>query len=218
MLPWREIAHVLLHRYRQRSVMVALMMVAQAFVYNAIFFTYSLVLTRFFQVPDHRVALYIFPFALGNVLGPLLLGHLFDSIGRRRMIAATYLLSGAGLAATAWAFNAGMLDARSLALCWSAVFFVASAAASSAYLTASEVFPLRMRAMAISIFYAIGTGVGGFIAPVLLGWLIASGDRHAVAAGYALGACLALLAGVCALRFAVDAERRTLEEVAEWKS
>ncbi|MBN9359073.1 MAG: MFS transporter [Herbaspirillum huttiense] len=215
MLPWREIAHVLLHRYRQRSVMVALMMVAQAFVYNAIFFTYSLVLTRFFQVPDHRVALYIFPFALGNVLGPLLLGHLFDSIGRRRMIAATYLLSGAGLAATAWAFNAGMLDARSLALCWSAVFFVASAAASSAYLTASEVFPLRMRAMAISIFYAIGTGVGGFIAPVLLGWLIASGDRHAVAAGYALGACLALLAGVCALRFAVDAERRTLEEVAE---
>ncbi|MFX5784979.1 hypothetical protein ABTE36_21055, partial [Acinetobacter baumannii] len=90
------------------------------------------VLTRFFQVPDHRVALYIFPFALGNVLGPLLLGHLFDSIGRRRMIAATYLLSGAGLAATAWAFNAGMLDARSLALCWSAVFFVASAAASSA--------------------------------------------------------------------------------------
>nr|WP_034331738.1 MFS transporter [Herbaspirillum sp. B39] len=218
MLPWREIAHVLLHRYRQRSVMVALMMVAQAFVYNAIFFTYSLVLTRFFQVPDHRVALYIFPFALGNVLGPLLLGHLFDSIGRRRMIAATYLLSVAGLAATAWAFNAGMLDARSLALCWSAVFFVASAAASSAYLTASEVFPLRMRAMAISIFYAIGTGVGGFVAPVLLGWLIASGDRHAVAAGYALGACLALLAGVCALRFAVDAERRTLEEVAEWKS
>ncbi|WP_413458282.1 MFS transporter [Herbaspirillum huttiense] len=218
MLPWREIAHVLLHRYRQRSVMVALMMVAQAFVYNAIFFTYSLVLTRFFQVPDHRVALYIFPFALGNVLGPLLLGHLFDSIGRRRMIAATYLLSGAGLAATAWAFNAGLLDARSLALCWSAVFFVASAAASSAYLTASEVFPLRMRAMAISIFYAIGTGVGGFVAPVLLGWLIASGDRHAVAAGYALGACLALLAGGCALRFAVDAERRTLEEVAEWKN
>ncbi len=218
MLPWREIAHVLLHRYRQRSVMVALMMVAQAFVYNAIFFTYSLVLTRFFQVPDHRVALYIFPFALGNVLGPLLLGHLFDSIGRRRMIAATYLLSGAGLAATAWAFNAGLLDARSLALCWSAVFFVASAAASSAYLTASEVFPLRMRAMAISIFYAIGTGVGGFVAPLLLGWLIASGDRHAVAAGYALGACLALLAGGCALRFAVDAERRTLEEVAEWKS
>ncbi|WP_343653858.1 MFS transporter [Herbaspirillum sp.] len=217
MLPWREMAQVLLHRYRQRSLMVALMMVAQAFVYNAIFFTYALVLTRFFQVPDHRVALYIFPFALGNVLGPLVLGHLFDTIGRRRMIAATYLLSGAGLAATAWAFNAGLLDATTLALCWSAVFFVASAAASSAYLTASEVFPLRMRAMAISIFYAIGTGVGGFIAPLLLGWLIASGDRHAVAAGYALGACLALLAGACALRWAVDAERRTLEDVAEWR-
>ncbi|WP_026052334.1 MFS transporter [Herbaspirillum rubrisubalbicans] len=218
MMAWREIAQVLLHRYRQRSLMVALMMVAQAFVYNAIFFTYSLVLTRFFNVPDHRVALYIFPFALGNVLGPLLLGQLFDTIGRRRMIAATYLLAGAGLAATAWAFNAGWLDARTLALCWSAVFFVASAAASSAYLTASEVFPLRMRAMAISIFYAIGTGVGGFVAPVLLGWLIASGDPHAVAAGYALGACLALLAGGCAWRWAVDAERRTLEDVAEWKN
>jgi MFS family permease len=132
------------------------------------------------------------------------------------MIAATYLLSGAGLAATAWAFQAGLLDALGLALCWSAVFFVASAAASSAYLTASEVFPLRMRAMAISIFYAIGTGVGGFIAPLLLGWLIASGDRHAVAAGYALGACWPCWR-VPALRWAVDAERRTLEDVAEWK-
>ncbi|WDZ95953.1 MFS transporter [Herbaspirillum sp. WKF16] len=215
MLTLREIAAILLHRYRARSLMVALMMIAQAFVYNAIFFTYSLVLTRFYQIPDNRVALYIFPFALGNVLGPILLGHLFDSIGRRRMIAATYLLAGAGLAATAWAFNAGLLTALTLALCWSAVFFVASAAASSAYLTASEVFPLQMRAMAISIFYAVGTGVGGFIAPVLFGWLIASGDRHAVAAGYALGAVLALIAGLCALRFAVDAERRGLEEVAE---
>ena len=217
MLSWREIAQVLLHHYRARSLMVALMMVAQAFVYNAIFFTYSLVRTRFFQVPDTRVALYLFPFALGNVLGPLLLGHLFDSIGRRRMIAATYLLAGLGLAATATAFSAGWLDALGLALCWSAVFFVASAAASSAYLTASEVFPLQMRAMAIAIFYAIGTGVGGFIAPALLGWLIASGDRQAVAAGYAVGAVLALLAGLCALRWAVDAERRTLEEVAELK-
>lgn len=215
MLSLGEIAHVLLRHYRVRSLMVALMMVAQAFIYNAIFFTYSLVLTRFYQVPDNRVALYIFPFALGNVLGPLLLGHLFDSLGRRRMIAVTYLLSGIGLAATAWAFDGGLLNALTLALCWSAVFFVASAAASSAYLTASEVFPLQMRAMAISIFYAVGTGTGGFIAPVLFGWLIASGDRHAVAQGYALGAALAVAAGLCALRFAVDAERKGLEEVAE---
>ncbi|TWC69530.1 MFS transporter [Herbaspirillum sp. SJZ099] len=215
MLNLGEIAHVLLRHYRARSLMVALMMVAQAFIYNAIFFTYSLVLTRFYQVPDNRVALYIFPFALGNVLGPLLLGHLFDSLGRRRMIAATYLLSGIGLAATAWAFDAGLLDALTLALCWSAVFFVASAAASAAYLTASEVFPLQMRAMAISIFYAIGTGTGGFIAPALFGWLIAGGDRHAVAGGYALGAALAIAAGLCALKFAVDAERKGLEEVAE---
>lgn len=212
---WRTILQVLVQRYRARSVMVALMMVAQAFVYNAIFFTYSLVLTRFFQVPDNRVAWYIFPFALGNVLGPLVLGHLFDSVGRRRMIAATYLLSGAGLAATAWAFDAGRLDALILALCWSAVFFVASAAASSAYLTASEVFPLPMRAMAIAIFYAIGTGTGGFIAPALLGWLISSGDRHAVAGGYAVGAVLAMLAGVFALRWAVDAERRALEDISD---
>ncbi|MBO9536271.1 MFS transporter [Herbaspirillum sp.] len=209
------IAHVLLRRYRTRSMMVVLMMVAQAFVYNAIFFTYGLVLTRFYQVPDNRVALYIFPFALGNVLGPLLLGHLFDSLGRRRMIAATYLLSGIGLAATAWAFDAGLLNALTLALCWSAVFFVASAAASSAYLTASEVFPLQMRALAIAIFYAVGTGTGGFIAPALFGRLIAGGDRHAVAGGYALGAALAIAAGLCALKFAVDAERKGLEEVSE---
>lgn len=211
----RSIAAVLLHHYRARSLMVTVMMVAQAFVYNAIFFTYSLVLTRFYNVPDHRVALYIFPFALGNVLGPMLLGHFFDSWGRRRMIATTYLLAGLGLALTAWAFNAGLLNALTLALCWSAVFFVASAAASSAYLTASEVFPLHMRAVAISVFYAIGTGVGGFLAPVLFGWLIESGDRHRVAAGYAIGAALAMIAGVCAQRFAVDAERKTLEEVAE---
>jgi MFS family permease len=214
-LPLRRIFKVLLQQYRARSALVTLMMVAQAFVYNAIFFTYSLVLTRFYGVQDNRVALYIFPFALGNVLGPLLLGHLFDSLGRRRMIALTYILSGIGLALTAWAFTAGLLTALTQALCWSVVFFVASAAASSAYLTASEVFPLQMRAMAISIFYAVGTGTGGFIAPVLFGWLIDSGDRHSVAIGYAVGAALAVLAGVAALRYGVNAERKALEEVAE---
>lgn len=211
---WRQVAGVLLHRYRRRSVVVLAMMVAQAFVYNAIFFTYSLVLTRFYQVPDNRVALYIFPFALGNVLGPLMLGPLFDSVGRRRMIALTYGLSGIGLVFTGVAFMAGWLNAGTQALCWSVVFFVASTAASSAYLTVSEVFPLEMRALAISIFYAIGTGTGGFLAPVLFGWLIESGSRDAVAAGYGLGAALALVAGWLAQRHAVDAERRALEEVA----
>ncbi|GLC91067.1 MFS transporter [Cupriavidus sp. TA19] len=209
-----EVMRLLLRRYRQRSTITLALMVAQAFFYNAIFFTYALVLTRFYHVPDARVALYIFPFALGNAAGPFLLGPLFDQIGRRRMIAATYVLSGIGLALTGWAFVEGWLDARSQALCWSAVFFLASAAASSAYLTASEVFPLEMRALAISVFYALGTGSGGFIAPLLLGALIESGSREAVAAGYGLGAALVIIAGLLALRFGIDAERRPLEQVA----
>ncbi len=210
----REVAQVLLHRYRARSVVAMALMVSQAFFYNAIFFTYALVLTRFYGVAEENVALYIFPFALGNVLGPLLLGPLFDSVGRRRMIALTYVLAGVGLALTGWAFMMGWLDARSQALCWSAVFFLASAAASSAYLTVSEVFPLEMRAMAIAIFYAIGTGAGGFVAPLLFGMLIETGSRGAVTVGYAIGATLVIVAGLLALRYAADAERRPLEEVA----
>lgn len=210
----RQVADVLLHRYRARSVVALALMISQAFFYNAIFFTYALVLTRFYGVADGRVALYIFPFALGNVLGPLLLGPLFDRVGRRKMIALTYVLSGVGLALTGWAFMLGWLDARSQALCWSAVFFLASAAASSAYLTVSEVFPLEMRALAISIFYAIGTGAGGFVAPLLFGMLIETGSRSAVMVGYCIGAALVIVAGLLALRFAVDAERKPLEEVA----
>lgn len=212
--PLRKVAAVLLGRYRTRSMLVLAMMVAQAFVYNAIFFTYSLVLTRFYLVPDNRVALYIFPFAFGNVLGPLLLGPLFDSLGRRRMISLTYIVTGFGLALTGAAFMAGWLSAVMLAACWTVVFFVASTAASAAYLTVSEVFPLEMRALAISIFYAIGTGTGGFIAPVLFGRLIESGSRGAVAAGYAVGAVLAVFAGCLALKYAVNAERKGLEAVA----
>ncbi|AMM25644.1 MFS transporter [Variovorax sp. PAMC 28711] len=210
----REVARVLLHRYRQRSIVAMALMVSQAFFYNAIFFTYALVLTRFHGVADARVALYIFPFALGNVLGPLLLGPLFDRVGRRKMIALTYVLSGVGLALTGWAFMLGWLDAMSQALCWSAVFFLASAAASSAYLTVSEVFPLEMRALAISIFYAVGTGAGGFAAPVLFGMLIETGSRSAVMVGYCIGAALVIVAGLLALRWGVDAERKPLEEVA----
>ncbi|HEY0879278.1 MAG TPA: MFS transporter [Zeimonas sp.] len=209
-----EVVHVLFHRYRRRSVVALAMMIAQAFFYNAIFFTYALVLTRYYGVPDVRVALYIFPFALGNVLGPLLLGPLFDAVGRRTMIGLTYVLSGLGLVLTGWAFVQGWLDARSQALCWSAVFFLASAAASSAYLTVSEVFPLEMRGLAISIFYALGTGAGGFVAPALFGALIQTGSRDAVATGYLLGAGLMVLAGLLAWRFGVDAERKPLEMVA----
>lgn len=210
----REVADVLTRRYRRRSVVALAMMISQAFFYNAIFFTYSLVLTRFMGVSESGVALYIFPFALGNVLGPLILGPLFDRVGRRRMIAATYVSAGATLALTGWAFMAGLLDARSQALCWSAVFFLASAAASSAYLTVSEVFPLETRALAISAFYAVGTGAGGFAGPALFGLLIESGSRQAVAAGYALAAALVIVAGLLALRYGVDAERKPLEAIA----
>jgi MFS family permease len=210
----RAVIQVLLRRYRQRSMVALAMMVSQAFFYNAIFFTYSLVLTRFYAVPEGSVGLYIFPFALGNVLGPIMLGPLFDRIGRRKMIALTYVFSGVGLALTGWAFMLGWLDARSQALAWSAVFFLASAAASSAYLTVSEVFPLEMRALAISIFYAVGTAAGGFAAPLLFGRLIESGSRGAVTIGYGIGAALVIIAGMLALRYGVDAERKPLEEVA----
>jgi len=214
-LRWKEVAHVLLRRYPQRSAVVLALMVSQAFFYNAIFFTYSLVLTRFFDVDGSRVGLYIFPFAAGNVLGPLLLGPLFDTVGRRRMIAATYALSGLGLALVGWAFVRGLLDATGLTVAWSAVFFLASTAASSAYLTVSEVFPLEMRALAIALFYAIGTGVGGFAAPALFGALIETGSRERVFAGYLVGSALVLGAAWIAWRHAVDAEGKPLEEVAE---
>jgi len=210
----RQMLHDLLHRYRRRSVVALALMLSQAFFYNAIFFTYALVLTRFHGVAENRVALYIFPFALGNVAGPLLLGPLFDRVGRRRMIALTYIVSGIGLALTGAAFVAGWLDALGQALCWSVVFFFASAAASSAYLTVSEVFPLEMRGFAIAVFYAVGTGAGGFVAPLLFGWLVGTGSRDAVAAGYGLGALLVIAAGLIALRHGIDAERKPLEEIA----
>jgi len=209
-----EVARVLRRRYARRSLVVLALMISQAFFYNAIFFTYALVLTRFYGVADARVGLYIVPFALGNVLGPLLLGPLFDRVGRRRMIAATYALSGVGLLLIGIGFVEGALDAATQTLAWSAVFFLASAAASSAYLTVSEVFPLEMRALAISIFYAVGTGIGGFAAPALFGALVASGDRVHVFMGYAVGAVLVLLAAGIALRWGVDAERKPLEEIA----
>ena len=209
-----EVAHVLLRRYPRRSAVVLALMVSQAFFYNAIFFTYALVLTRFYDVDAARVGLFIFPFAAGNVLGPLVLGPLFDRLGRRVMIASTYALSGITLALTGLGFVAGVLDATTQTMAWSVVFFLASAAASSAYLTVSEVFPLEMRAISISIFYAVGTGIGGFAAPALFGALIATGSRANVFAGYAVGAALVIAAAAIAWRYAVDAERKPLEDIA----
>jgi MFS family permease len=213
-IAWRDVLHVILVRYRRRAVLGISLMAAQAFFYNAIFFTYALVLARFYGVPDDQVGYYIFPFAIGNFLGPLVLGRLFDSVGRRRMIAATYAISGAGLLVTGYAFSRDLLGPLGLALAWSSIFFVASAAASSAYLTVSEIFPVEMRAVAISLFYAAGTALGGFAGPPLYGAIIESGSRGALFAAYAFAATLMCAAAVIALWLGVDAERKPLEEVA----
>ena len=212
-VPWGDVIHVLAVRHRRRAVLGLTLMASQAFFYNAIFFTYALVLARFYGVPDERVGYYIFPFAIGNFLGPLLLGHLFDSVGRRVMIALTYGLAGAGLLVTGYAFQQEWLSATTQAFAWSAIFFVASAAASSAYLTVSEVFPLEMRAIAISLFYAIGTALGGFIGPPLYGAMIESGSRSALFGAYAFAAILMCVAALVTLFLGVDAERRPLEQV-----
>jgi MFS family permease len=214
LVSWDEIRQVILTRYRSRAVLCLVLMAAQAFFYNAIFFTYALVLARFYDVPDERVGYYIFPFALGNFLGPLLLGWLYDAAGRRVMIALTYGISGIALAATGYAFHEGWLTAATQTACWAAIFFVASAAASSAYLTVSEIFPLEMRAVAISIFFALGTGIGGIIGPALFGVLIESGNRTALFAGYAFAGFLMCAAAAVAAWIGVDAERRPLESVA----
>jgi MFS family permease len=213
-VPWSEIGRLMVSTYRRRAVLGLSLMASQAFFYNAIFFTYGLVLTRFYGVSDERVGAYILPFAAANFAGPLLLGRLFDSVGRRRMIALTYALSGLGLLAAGYAFARGALDARGLTLAWAGIFFVASAAASSAYLTVSEVFPLEIRAVSISIFYAIGTGLGAFLTPALFGVLVDSGSRELLFAGYALAAVLMCAAGGVALVAGVDAERKPLEAVA----
>ena len=212
--PLADVAHTLLHVHRTRTLVALALMAAQAFFYNAIFFTYALVLTTFYGVPSQHVGWYILPFAAGNVLGPLLLGRLFDTIGRRPMIAFTYLMSGLLLALTGWLFANEMLSAREQTLAWSVIFFFASAAASSAYLTASETFPLEIRALAIAVFYAVGTGVGGVIGPLLFGALIDTGSRASLFGGYLLGAALMVIAAAVMWRWGVAAERKPLEEVA----
>ena len=212
--PWGEIWNAIAHEHRARSLLGFVLMLTQAFFYNAIFFTYALVLMRFYGVPVENVGGYLLPFALGNVLGPLLLGHLFDTIGRKKMITSTYGLAGVLLAFTAWLFHAGMLTAQTQTLAWTLIFFVASAAASSAYLTVSEIFPLEIRALAIAIFYAIGTLAGGVGAPVLFGWIIGTGSSTALFVGYLVAAALMILGAVTEAWIGVPAERRPLEHVA----
>jgi MFS family permease len=190
-------------------------MAAQAFFYNAIFFTYALVLERFYNIAPTKVGYYIFPFAIGNVLGPLLIGHLFDTVGRKKMISLTYALSGVLLALTGWLFVQGILTAVTQTLCWTVIFFIASAAASSAYLTVSEIFPLEVRAMAISVFYAIGTLIGGVAAPALFGSLIQTGSRLHLLWGYLAAAVFMLAAAVTEIFFGVAAEGQSLEKISK---
>lgn len=210
-----EVFEVIVHRYRRRSVLCLVLMVAQAFFYNAIFFTYSLLLTRFFSVEPERVGLYLIPFAIANFLGPLVLGRFFDSVGRRPLIAFTYGASGALLLLVGWLFRQGHLDATTQAIGFSLVFFFGSAAASSAYLTVSELFPIELRALAIALFYCVGTAAGGLAAPALFGALIETGQPREVFVGYAIGGGLMLCAALVALWLGVAAERRGLEEIAE---
>lgn len=212
--PWREIWNAIVHEHRQRSILGFVLMLTQAFFYNAIFFTYALVLMKFYNVPEQNVGGYLLPFAIGNVLGPIVLGHLFDTVGRKKMIAITYALAGLLLALTGWLFYAGLLNAETQTLAWSIIFFIASAAASSAYLTVSEIFPLEIRALAIAIFYAIGTLAGGVGAPILFGWLIGTGSSVALFAGYLVGAGLMMVGALTEVLIGVPAERKSLEHIA----
>lgn len=212
--PLRIVAHVLFTRHRRRTLVGLSLMASQAFFYNAIFFTYALVLTDFYDVPGNKVGWYLLPFAIGNFCGPVLLGRFFDTHGRRPMIAITYSSSGVLLALTGWLFERHLIDANAMTECWMAVFFFASAAASSAYLTVSETFPIEIRALAIAFFYAVGTGIGGVVAPSLFGFLIDTGSRASVFGGYLLASFMMVLAGYIAWRWGTDAERKPLESVA----
>ena len=207
-------ARALFTDYPRRTVLGVTLMAAQAFCYNAVFFTYALILKQFYAVPSSDIGWFMLPFAAGNFLGPLVLGKLFDTLGRRLMITATYALSGVLMALTGWLFALGVLDATQQTLAWTVIFFVASAAASSAYLTVGECFPLEMRAIAIALFYAFGTGVGGVAGPVLFGALIDTGERMSILWGYLFGGGLMVGAAVVAAWLAVPAERRALEDVA----
>jgi MFS family permease len=208
------VARTMLSTYRSRSVLGLLLMISQAFLYNAVFFTYALILTRFYDVPPGRTGLYLLPFALGNFAGPLVLGHFFDVIGRRQMISATYTISAVLLTLTGWMFSRGYLSADSQTALWTVIFFFASAAASSAYLTVSELFPLEIRALAIAFFFSIGTAAGGVAAPWLFGFLIGSGSREKIFYGYLIAAVLMWVAAAVELLYGVKAERVSLEELA----
>jgi MFS family permease len=209
------IARVLLKQYPTRTLVGASMMITQAFLYNAIFFTYALVLTNFFGLKTAQTSIYFFPFAIGNLLGPIILGRFFDTWGRRQMIFLTYLVSGLVLATSAFLFRADAISATVQVAFWCVSFFFASAGASSAYLTVSEIFPLELRSQAISYFFALAQ-VFGAIAPLIYGAFIGDGtSREPLFWGYLLGSAVMIAGGVIALVFGVDAARKGLEDVTQ---
>jgi MFS family permease len=209
-----ELAGVMFRTYPRRTVLGVSLIVSQAFLYNGVFFTFPLVLRNFYHVRADRTAFYILPFALSNFLGPLLLGRLFDTIGRRQMIAATYTISAILLAVSGYLFKAEMLSPTTQTILWAVVFFFASSAASAAYLTVSEIFPVELRGMIIALFFAAGTLVGGTVAPWLFGRLIDTGSRTNLFYGNLLASCLLAITVVVVVIFGVKAERAGLEEIA----
>jgi MFS family permease len=209
------IARTVLTGYPKRTVLGLGLFIGQAFLYNAITFGFATILATFYGVSSSATGYYYVVIAVGNFLGPLLLGRFFDTVGRKPMIAGTYIVSGVLLFVTAWLFDQGHLSATSLTACWTVVLFFASAGASAAYLTVSEVFPMETRAMAIAFFFAIGTGIGGITGPLVFADLTASGNVSDTVTAFVIGAAIMCAAGVIAALFAVDAEQKSLEEIAE---
>jgi MFS family permease len=209
-----EIAGVVFRMYPKRAFVGLSLFTGQAFLYNAIFFTYALVLTEVYGVSSSSVGLYLLPFAVGNFMGPLLLGRLFDTVGRKPMISGTYILSGILLVITGILFKNGTLNATTQTVAWCIIFFFASAGASAAYLTVSEIFPMETRAMAIAFFYATGTIVGGFGGPLLFGALIQSGDPDQIFIGYVVGAVVMIFGGIVQATMGVESAQRDLEDIA----
>jgi MFS family permease len=206
---------LLAQRYPTRTILVAALMITQSFLYNAIFFTSGLVLEFYFHVPPTHTAYYFFAFAAGNLAGPLTLGRLFDTVGRKKMISGTYITAGILLIITAVLFKNGNLTATTQTIAWSVTFFFASAGASAGYLTASEVFPLEVRAQAIAVFFAVAQLFGAF-GSHWYGHLIGDGhDRNTLFVGYMVGAIAMILGGLAAVFFGVNAEGKALEDVAE---
>lgn len=212
--PLAEVFDVLFNRHRRRALVGLSLMAAQAFFYNAVFFTYALVLTDFYGIGSDKIGLYILPFAAGNFLGPIVLGPFFDTVGRRPMISMTYIVSGLLLAGSGYLFQQELLSVVGQTIAWMVVFFFASAAASSAYLTVGETFPLEIRALAIAVFYALGTGIGGATGPIIFGALVDTGSRTSLFWGYVAGAVLMVAAGLVQWIWGVASERRSLEDIA----